>query len=233
MYACGSEREAKKAWFIAGLFEYPVMAFAGVFLGMCARVLFPAAEAEMGLPMLIRDVLPVGVTGIVIAAYFSAIMSTADSCLMAASGNFVNDILQRGWLKRASHATVVRVSQAATLIIGVLAILIAGQFTVVLDGMLYAYGFMVGGLFVPTLGAYFWKRSSSSGALAGMLAGGGVTIALILLDAAGSMPAPLAATGLDPSIFGIAASALVFVPLSLWLPDTRSDWNEEVERNAA
>ena len=36
MYACKNEREAKKAWFIAGLFEYPVMAFTGVFLGMCA-----------------------------------------------------------------------------------------------------------------------------------------------------------------------------------------------------
>ena len=95
MYACKNEKEAKKAWFIAGLFEYPVMAFTGVFLGMCARVVFPDAEPEMAMPMLIRDILPVGVTGIVIAAYFSAIMSTADSCLMASSGNFVNDILQR------------------------------------------------------------------------------------------------------------------------------------------
>jgi SSS family solute:Na+ symporter len=74
MFACKDVKEAKRAWYIAGVFEYPVMAFAGVFLGMCARVVFPAAEAEMAMPMLISHVLPIGVTGIVIAAYFSAIM---------------------------------------------------------------------------------------------------------------------------------------------------------------
>ena len=32
---------------------------------------------------------------IVIAAYFSAVMSTADSCIMAASGNIESDILKK------------------------------------------------------------------------------------------------------------------------------------------
>jgi SSS family solute:Na+ symporter len=99
MYACKGEAEAKKAWYIAGIFEYPIMAFTGVFLGMIARIFFPSAESEMALPMMISKVLPAGVTGIVIASYFSAIMSTADSCLMASSGNFLNDIIERFWLK--------------------------------------------------------------------------------------------------------------------------------------
>ena len=110
MYACRDVKAARKAWFIAGLFEYPIMAFTGVFLGMCARVVFPEAESEMALPMLIRDILPVGVTGIVIAAYFSAIMSTADSCLMASSGNFMNDLLERYCLPTLSAKTVIRLS---------------------------------------------------------------------------------------------------------------------------
>jgi SSS family solute:Na+ symporter len=69
MYACKDEKEARKAWYVAGIFEYPIMAFTGVFLGMCARVVFPEVEPEMGLPMLIRDLLPVGVVGIVIAVF--------------------------------------------------------------------------------------------------------------------------------------------------------------------
>jgi SSS family solute:Na+ symporter len=220
IYACRDVKEAQRAWYIAGLFEYPVMAFAGVFLGMCSSVMFPGVEAEMGLPMLIREALPIGVTGIVIAAYFSAIMSTADSCLMASSGNFVNDIIQRYFMKDASHKVIVRVSQLVTLAIGVGAIVIAGQFDMVLDGMLYAYGFMVGGLFVPTLGAFFWRRSSRHGALAGMLAGGILTITLIIMDAKGVLPELIAQTGLDPSIFGILASALFFVGFSYLMPDS-------------
>jgi SSS family solute:Na+ symporter len=76
---------------------------------------------------------------------------------------------------------------------------------------------MVSGLFVPTLGAYFWKRSSSIGALGGMLAGGGLT--LLLLAKLVTLPPPLAALGLDPTAYGIACSAVAFVSLSLLWPD--------------
>src|SRR5690606_1161274 len=40
IYASKSEKAAKKAWFIAGLFEWPIMAFMGVTLGMFSRVAF-------------------------------------------------------------------------------------------------------------------------------------------------------------------------------------------------
>lgn len=215
MFACRNEREARRAWYIAGVFEYPVMAFTGVFLGMCARVLFPSVESEIGLPMLIRYVLPVGLTGVVIASYFSAIMSTADSCMMASSGNFTNDFIQRYILPRAGQKTLIRVSQAVTLVIGVAAVVIASRFEKVLEAILYAYSFMVSGLFVPTLGAYFWKRSSSTGALASMLAGGGLTILLQL----GVVGLSGRAAALEASCYGIALSALVFVGVSLLYPD--------------
>src|SRR3990170_264116 len=38
IYACRDEKTAKKAWFIAGLFEWPVMAMMGVLLGLFSRV---------------------------------------------------------------------------------------------------------------------------------------------------------------------------------------------------
>ncbi len=217
MYACRNEAEAKKAWYIAGIFEYPIMAFTGVFLGMCARVVFPEAESEMALPMLIRDMLPVGVTGIVIAAYFSAIMSTADSCLMASSGNLVKDVIQRYVWKDISAKGALRLSMFVTMVIGALAIIMASHFTLVLDAILYAYSFMVSGLFIPTLGAYFWKRSSSMGAFVGMLAGGGLT--LLLLTKLLTLPAMLAELKLDPSLYGISLSLLMFVSFSLIFPD--------------
>ncbi len=217
MYACKDERQAKKAWYIAGLFEYPVMAFTGVFLGMCARVVFPEAEPEMALPMLIRDILPIGVTGIVIASYFSAIMSTADSCLMASSGNFVNDIIERYFIKNVSAKKSIHLSMAATLIIGVLAVFLAAQFETVLDAILLAYSFMISGLFIPTLGAYFWKRASSAGALAGMFNGGTTTI--LLATKVITLNEELAKYELDDCIYGITISAVSFVVFSLLCPD--------------
>lgn len=217
MYACKDVKEARRAWFIAGLFEYPVMAFAGVFLGMCARVVLPEAEAEMAMPMLIRDILPVGVTGIVIASYFSAIMSTADSCLMASSGNLVNDILERYCILTISSKQSIRLSMIATLVIGVAAVVLAAQFQMVLNAILYTYSFMVAGLFVPTLGALFWKRGSSLGAVAGMIIGG--SISLFLLTGFLELPGPVEDIGLDASLYGILCSFVAYVSVSLIYPN--------------
>lgn len=218
IYASRSKREARKAWLIAGVFEYPLMAFMGVLLGLFARVAFnrgmfaylgyPAGsslDAEMGLPMLLRTVLPVGLMGIMMAAYFSAIMSTADSCLMAASGNVLTDILGI----KSSHKNNLRLSQALTLAIGSLAILLAAQLENVLELMLYSYAFMVSGLFVPTLGAFFSRRKSPLAAFVSMLLGGGTTLTLTIL----SVPLPW---GLDPNIYGIGLSALSFVLITWW-----------------
>ncbi|MDT8287739.1 MAG: sodium:solute symporter family protein [Elusimicrobiales bacterium] len=215
VFSCRDVKAAKKAWYIAGVFEYPVMAFTGVFLGMCARILFPGAEAEMGVPMLIRDVLPIGVTGIVIASYFSAIMSTADSCMMASSGSLVKDIVERHFVKGMDDRASMRLSQWVTLGVGLLALALAAKFTTVLDAILYAYSFMVSGLFIPTLGAYFWPRASSAGALWGMLAGGGSCLALMLTG----NKEPL---GIDASFYGIMISLAVFVAVSLAAPDRKT-----------
>ncbi len=222
MYACKNEYEAKRAWYIAGFLEYPVMAFAGAFLGMCARIVAPGAEPEMAMPILIRDVLPAGVTGIVIVAYFSAIMSSADSCLMASSGNFVTDIIERYFIRKISTKASIRLSMLITLIIGTLSVIMAAQFTSVLNAGLYTYAFMVSGLFVPTLGAYFWKKSSCSGAMAGMLAGGMTTV--LLLTNTIILPEKLESLGLYAGLYGIVCSAVVFVGGSLLFPDTETDF---------
>jgi SSS family solute:Na+ symporter len=164
-----------------------------------------------GLPMLIKHTLPVGVMGMVIAAYFSAIMSTADSTLMASSGHLVTDLIQRYRRTPLTGRRLMRLSQAATLGLGLLALLFAAQFRTVLDAIMYAYGFLVSGLFFPTLGAFFWRRGSSAGALAGMLAGGGLTVVLQLWNPD--------LGGYDPTAFGLALSAMVYIAVSLLRPD--------------
>lgn len=203
IYASRDEKTAKIAWYIGGLFEYPLMAFTGVFLGLCSRVLFSGIDGEMGIPMLIRDVLPVGIAGIVTAAYFSAIMSTADSCLMASSGNVTNDLIRRFVIKRKGEKGMMLISQVVTLVIGLLALLIAISFTSVLDAILHAYSFMVSGLLVPTLGAYFLKTHSSSAAFWSMLTGGATTIVMKIMGL--NLP-----FGLDQTLAGILVSAVVF-----------------------
>jgi SSS family solute:Na+ symporter len=226
MYAAKGEKQAKKAWFIAGILEWPIMAMMGVLLGLFARVAFDQGmfgelgfpvgsdlDSEMGLPLLLRTVLPVGLMGIMMSAYFSAIMSTADSCLMAASGNIVSDLLTK--IINLKENQVVRISQLITLLIGAAAILIALNLQNVLDLMLLSYSFMVSGLLIPVIGAFFWKKRSTIGAVTAMLGGGLTTVFLNAFEV--KLPFEL-----DANFFGILASAVLFVSLSNLFPNKRT-----------
>ncbi len=143
---------------------------------------------------------PIGFMGLIMSAYFSAIMSTADSCLMAASGNLMTDIISP-FHRRLGDS--IRASQFFTLLIGGMAIIIALQMEQVLDIMLYSYAFMVSGIFVPVLMLLINKKHSALAALLSMICGGATTLILVIAG----VELPL---GLDAIIFGIAASLLVF-----------------------
>jgi SSS family solute:Na+ symporter len=217
IYACKDVKTAKKAWRIAGLFEWPIMAFMGVALGLFSRVAFEQGmftefgfgaqsnmDAELGLPLLLSNILPVGLMGLMMSAYFSAIMSTADSCLMAASGNLITDVLD--YFKPTKETHAIRKSQFITLIIGVIAIALATVMQSVLDLMLYSYAFMVSGLLVPVLGTLICKKPSPIAAMVAMILGGSTTLGLIIANV--EMP-----FGLDANFYGIAISGIAFLIL--------------------
>jgi len=215
IYACKNEKTAKKAWFIAGLFEYPIMAFMGVILGLFARVAAAKGvfisdgfeselgmDPEMGMPLLLKHVLPIGLVGLMLSAYFSAIMSTADSCLLAASGNFVTDILG---LKELNKRTI-RISQIITFFVGGAAIVIATSMQSVLDLMLLSYSFMVSGLLIPVLGILMSKKRKPVAALFSMIVGGFSTLLLTFLEV--GIP-----YGFDPILIGISLSLIVYLSI--------------------
>lgn len=217
IFACKDVKNAKRAWYIAGVLEWPLMAFTGVLLGLLAKVAIKQgvvdvpggmlSDSELGLPLLIKNILPYGVTGLVLAAYFSAVLSTADSCLMAASGSVVGDLVPAS--KKGKHKSVVRFSQVSTLLIGVFAILLASLMENVLELMLYAYAFMVSGLCVPIVAAVFLKKRYPQPALISMILGGLLTISLIISEV--SLP-----YGLDANVFGLSVAAISYTVLHLY-----------------
>jgi SSS family solute:Na+ symporter len=212
IFAARDVQSAKKAWFIAGLFEWPIMALLGVSLGLLSRVAVEqgalegfttAMDPEMGLPVLLSQILPAGILGLMMSAYFSAVLSTADSCLMAASGNLTTDILGKFFSQRSLKVEM-RISQLLTLAIGIVAIIIAWQMTEVLSLMLYSYAFMVSGLFVPVIAGLFFGQTSARAATSSMIMGGSLTAGLIISEV--SLP-----LGLDANLFGLTLSLLTFL----------------------
>ncbi|TVQ44695.1 MAG: sodium:solute symporter family protein [Saprospirales bacterium] len=221
IYATKDKKSAQRAWYFAGFLEWPLMAFMGVILGLFARVAFENGmfaelgyaagsdiDPEMGLPLFLRTVLPIGLMGLMLSAFFSAVLSTADSCLMAASGNIFTDILDKIYKMPADPGSILRISQMLTLVIGGLALFIAVSMENVLELMLYSYAFMVSGLFVPVIAGFYWKNATAKGAFAAMLGGGLTTLLLIISQA--NLP-----LGLDANVYGLTISAILMVVVSI------------------
>jgi SSS family solute:Na+ symporter len=120
--AARSDREARKAVWVCVLASLPIWAFY-MFLGTALYVFyvqFPAPEvtqmldgtrkAEQILPWFILRELPVGLTGIVIAAALAAAMSSLDSSINAIATVSINDIYRRFIRRDADDRHYLRVA---------------------------------------------------------------------------------------------------------------------------
>ena len=172
--AARDEKTARRAFFLTGVpIEWPLFAVGSTLIGLIARMLIPELDdPELATPMIIMELLPAGIAGVVIAAYIAAVMSSADSCLIGPVAIFTNDIYKKRLRPSASDADLVRVARMATLVLGVLAIGTAYLIPNVLDLILYAYTFGAAGIFFPMLGLLFWRRTTAAGAFWSMLLGG-------------------------------------------------------------
>ena len=176
--AARDEQTARRSFLLTGVpIEWPLFAIGSTLIGMLARMLLPdLTDAELATPMVVMELLPAGLAGVVIAAYIAAVMSTADSALIGPVAIFTNDIYRKFLRPAASDRQLVRVARTLTIVLGILGIGLAYLVPNVLDLVLYAYTFGAAGLFFPMLGLLFWKRTTARGAFWSMLAGGSSAI---------------------------------------------------------
>lgn len=199
---------------------------AGALIGTAARALIPDLETpDNAFAEVASQVLPTGLLGLVLAAALAAIMSTSSAGLLASSTLLANDVYAR-FVSGRDHAGV-RMDRLFTLIVGVVVLVISLVVSDVVGALTVAYNLLVGAIFVPVVGALFWRRATSPGALASMLAGG-VTV-LVLMFAFGLFAN-------SPIWGGLLASLAAFVVVSLFTPRTSSEtmsaWEQRVTGGA-
>jgi solute:Na+ symporter, SSS family len=182
-------------------------ALAGALVGTAARVMLPDVQADNAFARMATEALPVGVTGLVLAAALAAVMSTASAGLLASSTILANDVYA-GFIARGDHNKVL-VSRVTTLLVGIVVLVISLIVSDVVGALTVAYDLLSGALFVPIVGALFWRRATAAGALASMAAGSVVVVIFMVLDG-------LFAN--TPIIWGMLASLVVFVVVSLLTP---------------
>ena len=129
-------------------------------------------DPEKVMPFLASFLLPAWLAGILISGAIAAMMSTADSQLLVSTSAISEDVYHQMINKNASQKTLVMISRVCTLLIGVIAFILAlTAHDFVYDLVLYAWAGL-GAAFGPgLLLTLWWKRTTGWGVLAGMIVG--------------------------------------------------------------
>ncbi|MGW5214170.1 sodium:solute symporter [Streptomyces sp. NPDC004051] len=209
VFTARSDSTAKWGGTVAGTYCL-AYALAGAVIGTAAKVLYPdLGSADDAFATIVKNELPMGVRGLVLAAALAAVMSTSSGALIACATVANNDIWARLRGLTAGSGTdrdEVKGNRAFILLMGLAVIGTAIALNNVVEALTVAYNLLVGGLLVPILGGLLWKRGTAQGALASVTVGGLAVIGLM---------ATYGILANEPILYGLLSSLAVYVVVSL------------------
>jgi cation/acetate symporter len=127
--------------------------------------------------------LPYVITGLVAAGGLAAALSTADGLLLALANALSHDIYYKMINPNAPTAQRLIISRVLLVIVAVAAAWTASkQPADILSMVAWAFSLAAAGLFPALVLGIWWKRTTSIGAIAGMIAGFGVTILYLVVS---------------------------------------------------
>ena len=216
LFAAKDGNVAKNASIIGGILMV-IVAFFPTIIGMGARALSDLETGSQAFPWVVQNLMNPVIGGIVLAAILSAIMSTADSLLTAATSHIVKDF----WIETfkmdeiKDEKKLLTISRNFTVIIGILGLLIALVMPGIIDALIYSYTMYSAGVFVPVIGGVLWKSATKEGALASLVIGSAVALWGILTQA-NLFGAPV-------EIYAALISLVIFVVVSLATQSRKMD----------
>lgn len=209
-FAARDRKTAKKGMFL-GTTVYGVTIALVYFMGVAAhQVIGDDALAVYGstdavVPALAIHVLPVGLTGLALAGILSVIMSTADSYLLVSVQTCVHDI-GKTFFPEMKDKTEILLSRLFSIVLPLGALVIALYIKNAYNILMFAWSFYAAAAGIPAFAALFWRKATSAGVIAGMLAGFVVCVGWKLAGV------PF---GLGPTVPGTIACGVALVTVSL------------------
>ncbi len=211
--------------------------FVMVLPGLAGRVLFPNLESPNKIyPTMVFELLPPGVTGVVVIGFVAAMVSTLSSILNSAQTLVTMDIVAK-LRPGMSGASLVRTGNVAGLVIVVAAALWAPrihQFDSVVKYFQQLLSYMAPPVVAVFLAGLFWRRATGTGAFAALISGLGLAVGLLVFRDA----TPLAAWNflyVAPLLFVVCLLVLVAASYASAAPSedvvSRYVWNPAFFRN--
>jgi solute:Na+ symporter, SSS family len=169
--------EAQKGLLFTGIFKILIPLII-VLPGIIAFYYYGEAyydDQDFIYPVLVKKVLPVGLIGFFAAVVLGAVLSTFNSVLNSAATIFSLDIYKKMIQPSASDGVLVRVGKWSSLILAVVAILIAPMVANAPDGLYQLMQQLNGIFFIPIasvlIAGFFIPRISATAAKVGLVSG--------------------------------------------------------------
>ena len=203
VFTARDEKVCQRAGTTAGIYCV-LYGLACALIGMAAHVLMPdLANPNNAFAEMIKGQLPEGIRGLLMAAALAAMMSTASAGLLAASTTLTEDLLPK---LRGGKQSSLGINRLFTLLTGLVVLGIALAVNDVISALTLAYNLLVGGMLIPLIGAIFWKRATTAGAITSMALGFATALFFMFKD------------GLEansPIYYSLAIGLVSFVVVSL------------------
>jgi len=215
------ERQARLGPLFAGFIKIlPVFLFVLpglIALGLVRQGKLPAPANSADIySVMINNLLPVGLKGLVAAALLAALMSTVSGALNSIATLFTLDIYKR-WRPETPERKLTTIGRVVTLIAMIAAILwspLVSHFQSIFQGIVAVICYISPPITAVFLWGVFWKKASAAGATATLSLGSGLGLVVFFLDwfkdkTGWNMP-PMMATFY---LFVICSAILVIVSL--------------------
>ncbi|WP_312939638.1 sodium:solute symporter family protein [Oscillibacter sp.] len=223
-YAAKNENTAKVGAWMAALINF-IYAFVPTILGIITLALinmgkFDAAQfesvgARYALPVLAMRTMPALICGLLFSGIISATMSSSDSDLLGAGSIFANDIYKAVLKPDATSAQVMRVTKTVMCVVGVASMFIAlFNTSSIVSILMFCFTLRAAGSFFPYVMGHYWKKASTGGTIASLLAG---TLVVVYLEHI-SKGVLFGIKFSQPVIPGLVAAFICFIIFSLLMP---------------
>lgn len=174
--------QGQKGAIFAGFLKL-LIPFILVLPGVIAHALYPdLPKADMAYPSLVRDLLPAGLRGVVLAGLIAILMSSMSACYNASATLVVRDFFLR-WKPGLSDREQVAIGRGITVtmaVLGVLAAPLVGKSVTIWHYLQSLSAYLGVPLCAVILIGLLWKRGNTAGAIAGGVAGFGFGLFLFL-----------------------------------------------------
>jgi len=215
--SCRNEKEGIKATILFNIVHYGVRTWPWILTALASIIIYPAvSDPEIAYPLLVADLMPSGLKGLMVAGFFAAFMSTLSTYLNLSSAYFVNDFYRPYVKPNQKESHYIIVARFSMILLSIVTAIV----TYHVDSIVGIFKFLIAfgsGTGIVYILRWFWWRINAWSEISAMIASTVVTLVVYTHPVLDSINYFYKLTLI------VSVSALVWIPVTLLTKPEQQD----------